>query len=205
MKAESTTLIEQKGITYHEEKGSRDRPWIFFLFSVVVLTCLFAGFVFTGSILVWYPFSEPKPKWRLQLSTILTYFCQFALRSLRLHAYEPTNFQTRVVPLLPSGVGGRTYPFPVVPHLPRRFGTSVFYVILITVVIHLWVADPQRVLWPDSPEVRWPPRRFCMLFLLIFSSLSPTPEIYLPSPSKFDSLYTWKGLAMNSVDKNYQD
>ena len=60
MKAESTTLAEQKDIC-HEEKET-DLEFSFW-FSVAVLTCLYAGFVFIGSRLVLDPFSELTLTW----------------------------------------------------------------------------------------------------------------------------------------------
>ena len=42
----------------------------FFWFSVVVLTCLFVGFVSTPARLVWDPFSELTFKWGPQLSPV---------------------------------------------------------------------------------------------------------------------------------------
>ena len=50
MKTESPGLTGQRETTCNEEKESRDRSFLLGL--VVVLTCLFAGFVFTGSRLV---------------------------------------------------------------------------------------------------------------------------------------------------------
>ena len=93
------------------------------------------------------PLLEPTPKF--WLSSHCPGSC--SLTSLSCHFSEPTNFHTRVVPWLPPGVGGRTYPFPVVPHLCRRFGTSSFFkYFLITVVIHSWLADPQQEFRPKS-------------------------------------------------------
>ena len=51
---------------------SRHRPWIFFPIFCCSSTCFFAGFVFTGSHLVWDPFSTLSPTWWLQLLSIFT-------------------------------------------------------------------------------------------------------------------------------------
>ena len=99
----------------------------------------------------------------------------------------PTNFQTRVILLILPYVGGRTFPFPVVSHLHRRFGTSDFFKsFLITVVLYSWVADQQKVLWPNSLELSCPFRRLCACFFFFFF-LFPSPEICFPSLSNFKS------------------
>ena len=60
---------------------------------------------------------------------------------------------------------------------------------LCTIVIHLWLADQQQVLWPESHGGQQPIGRLsvCFFFLLFFSSLSPSLETYLLSISDFDS------------------
>ena len=72
IKTESPALAGQRKTTCHEEKESRDRPWISFWFCVVVLAYLFAGCVSTAARLVHDSFSELTPKWRSQISTIFT-------------------------------------------------------------------------------------------------------------------------------------
>ena len=64
-------------------------------------------------------------------------------------AYWPLKFSSLLPPVVSEG---GIYLFPVFLHLCRRFLISVIFlnlVILITVVIHSWLADLQ-VLWPDS-------------------------------------------------------
>ena len=72
-----------------------------------------------------------------------------------LHAgHSNSPFQNRILPNISTcGFGGEggISPFLMFLHLRRRFVTPVFYVvILITVVITPWLADQQRVLYPES-------------------------------------------------------
>ena len=78
-----------------------------------------------------------------------------SLLSLPRHASLLTNFQTQVVLFLSSA-------------------QKIFKSYLITVVIHRWLADLQRALWPDFSGVSKPFRRLSVsfLFLLFFFSLS---------------------------------
>ena len=52
-----------------------------------------------------------------------------SLASLLRHVFGPSNFRTWVIPLLPPGVRGRTYPLPLVPH-PHRYVTSSFFQVI---------------------------------------------------------------------------
>ena len=78
--------------------------------------------------------------------------------------------QIRVAPkhsLVMSGEG--TYPFIVVPHMRRRFGTADFFLLFsITVVIYPSVADIQ-VLGSDSIRGQWAVRRLSAFSYLFFS------------------------------------
>ena len=134
------------------ERDSRHRPWIFFLYFLVVLTCLFVDFVFRGSSLVWDPFSEITSKWGPQPSAVFTFpYLGFNSLFLPHRVRWPSNFQTLVVVFLSLGVRGRIYLFPVVPHQHRNFGTSGFFLsFLIIVVINLWLGDQQRFFWQNS-------------------------------------------------------
>ena len=146
MNVESTAFAGQRETTCHEEKDRTDSNLGFYSwFSVVVRAYLFAGFLFTGSRLQCDPFSEFTSKWRpinFRLSLHLRGWCSTRIfTSSRPAAYQLSN-RSR-----PRG----PYPFPMVLHLHRRFGTFVFFnLFLITVVIHLWLADLQTALQPQS-------------------------------------------------------
>ena len=56
---------------------------------------------------------------------------------------------------------------------------------LITAALQSWLADLQRVFWPDSLRCHWPLVDLCLLqtfffFIFYFFPLSPSPEISLP-------------------------
>ena len=64
MKTETLALAGQRETICHEEKESRDRPWIFFLVFCCCSNMLISlVFFFTGSHLVWDPLSELTSKW----------------------------------------------------------------------------------------------------------------------------------------------
>ena len=106
-------LAGLKITTYHEERENADTELqFFFWFSIVVLKCMFAGFVFTDSHPVWDPFLEPTLKYSPQLSTIFTLTGKCLLASLPRRVRQQSNFQTRVIRLLlPCVGGGRTISF----------------------------------------------------------------------------------------------
>ena len=62
MKTESTVLASQKETRCREQKESWDIPWLFFWFSVVVLTYFFASFVSTAARLGVRYFFVAQPK-----------------------------------------------------------------------------------------------------------------------------------------------
>ena len=133
-------------------------------FSAVVLTGLFTGFVFTGSRLVWdslpsnFRLSLQSRGWR---STVT-----FTLRARLL-----TNVQLRVFPLIPPGMW--TYPFPVVPHLRRRFGTHCFS------SNSNYRNHTPVTSWPTAKALAWlllDPHS--LLYLVIFFCLLPRNLLY---------------------------
>ena len=191
MKTESATLAVQIETTCHEEKESRDRPWTFFLVfccssNVPVRWFRLHRFAFG----VRPSFSELNMKLGPHLWDIFTLSWLDFTRVFTPLCFRSNSHSNRFVLLFSPGVWGRTYPFPVVQLLRRRFGASDFLKsFLITLVIHPWLAALQQVLWSDSPEASRPFRRLCVYFFLLFFSLSPSSEIYLPSISNFDSSY----------------
>ena len=123
MKAESTDLAGQKKIL--RERESRYRPKNVLLY-FLVLTCLFSASVFMGSPLVCSPIAELTPKCRLVIFRL----------SLCLHIWGSTAcpyLVTSSIQISPtdssptsSWCRRETIPFPVVPHLARRFATFGF-------------------------------------------------------------------------------
>ena len=109
-------------------------------FSVGLQTCLFDDCVFTGLRLVWDLFSELTPKWRPQLPTVFT-LCSLAYLPLRVRL--PTNFLTRVVPYF-SLVSERGYIRFWWFYTGAEDLVPFLVMFLITVVIHPWLANPQR-------------------------------------------------------------
>ena len=70
----STAFAEQRETTCHAERKRADTDLkISFWFSVVVLTCLFAGFVSTTARTVWHSFSELTPTWSSKFLSIFTF------------------------------------------------------------------------------------------------------------------------------------
>ena len=134
------------------DRQSRYRPWIFILFSVAVLTHSFAGFLTTAPRLVRDSVLELTPKWGPQPSAVFTLsYLVFNCLSLLRHSGCQLIFKPKSPPYFRLVSEGGSYLFPMVLHLRWRFGTPCFCrYFLITVVIHLWLADRQRVLWPDS-------------------------------------------------------
>ena len=152
-----------------KERAETNREFSFW-FSVVVLTCFFIGFVFTSLRLVWDHFSELTLKWGPQLSIFVTFSGLCSLSSLLHLVSEQINFQARVIPLLLPGIGAGDISVSGGPHQLRRFGTfNIFLAFLITVVIHLWLAHLQRVLWPDSLRGQLPVRRLYVYLFFLFS------------------------------------
>ena len=159
MKTESPKLAEQR-----ETRKSAETDLEFsFWFSIGVLMCLFIGFVFTGLHLVWDSFSELTLKLELQLLTIFTLSWLVLPLVFTLSCLQA--FKPELSPSFHQVLEGGTHPFLVVPHLCRRFDPLVFfYSFLIILVIHLWMADLQWVLWPDSSAVSWLFHRFSLCF-----------------------------------------
>ena len=176
MKSESPALAWQR--QQHITRWKREQMQTLNFLSVFSCSskCLFASFVFTGSRLVWYPFSEAIPKWGCifrpsSYCPLLELIRVFALLCLWADKFSNTSF------CLVSW--GRTYPFRVFLHLRRGFGTSwVFLVIFRTIIIHQWKADQQWVLWHESFRGQLAVfadslSAFSFLFFLLFR---PSPE-----------------------------
>ena len=101
-------------------------------------------------------------------SVLLAYF--------PLHVQQLTHFQTQVVHILVLDEG--TYPFPMVPHLRRRFVTSRFFL-----VIFNYCGHSPMIGWPTTSALAWVTERstdlshrlcvwfFIFLFLFLLSLL----------------------------------
>ena len=90
-----------------------------------ILTCLVAGFVFTGSHLMWNPFSERAQKWGSLLSTIFTLSWLMFTSIFTTSHLRSNKVSNPSCPL--TSVWYRREDISVVPHL-RRFRTSgVFF------------------------------------------------------------------------------
>ena len=129
------------------EREGRHRPWT-----------IFPVFCCSSNVLVcWFYLHSCVPGVRSifgahsKIGAATFHYFHIVLVSAYSHLYHvmSPSLLTWVVPLFPPFIGGRTYLFLVVPHLHRRFWTSwVFFLsILITIVIHSWLADLQPVLW----------------------------------------------------------
>ena len=124
MKVELTALAGQRE-TCHEEKKRADidvefSSW----FSVLVITCLSAGFVFAGERLMLGPFSEPTSKIGLVNFRLFLHRDKSSTHCL----YPLTSFsllcQTESSPYFRLVSEREPYLFPVFPYLCRRFRGS---------------------------------------------------------------------------------
>ena len=125
MKAESPMLTRQRDTTMRRKRAmiNFEFPCCFF---VVVLTYMFADFLFTSSRLMRDPFSKLHPKWDRNFELSSHYPGLNSLASFSCQISKPTNFQTQAVPLFLLGVRERIYLFPAAHNLGKRFWTSFF-------------------------------------------------------------------------------
>ena len=143
------------------QRESRQWPWIIFLHFLDVLTCLFAGFVFTDLCLVWDPFLEVTPKWGPQLSVFTFSWLVFNSLPLPLRHRLKTDFPARVSLYFHLVAKGGTYLHPMFPHQHRRYVNPIFFKsFLINVVIHPWLVDLNKCF---SLTLRLP--SFCLFFI----------------------------------------
>ena len=117
-------------------------------FSVVVLTCLFADFVFTGSRLVYDPISKliPNVGRNFRLSSHCPGLCLFTSLPL---LHPAANFRTWVIPLLPLGVRGRTYRFRWYNTCKKDLGPPGVFVIFTYRSYSLMTG------WPTTSALGW--------------------------------------------------
>ena len=121
------------------EKESRHRPWIFFLVfcyisNVLVIVRRFRLHSCVSSVKT--QFGAHSKLATVIFVSLYIFVAGVQLLFLPCHVSESTNLQTRVIPLLPPGVGGRTYPLSVVPILCRSFWTSCFFLVIFNYRIH---------------------------------------------------------------------
>ena len=92
MKTDSTTLAIQRETKSCEKKENCDRLWIFFLIFCCCSNELVHWFRLHGCVSGVRSFSEVTPKWRPQLSAILTWSCLvFKWLSLHSDVLPPTT------------------------------------------------------------------------------------------------------------------
>ena len=138
---------------------SWQRPWIFLL-----IFCCSSNICV--QLWIWCE-THPKMGLVIFISLYTSLIC-VQLLSLPRHILQPTLFQTHIISICLVSEWG-TYPFFVVPHPHRRFGTSVFFFLIILNSLSFTCL-------------------FCRISVcfsfLFFSSLSPSSEIILSFPLK---------------------
>ena len=132
-----------------------------------VVSYLFAGFVFTGSHLVWNPFSEPTQKWRPQLSTIFTLPCLVFTRvftSSRPAANSLSNPSRSL-----TSAWCRKEDIPVSGGSPpaQKIWNFRFFPFIFNYRCNLPVTS-----WPATRSLSWPTIDSLLFLLIIFSFLS---------------------------------
>ena len=106
-----TALVKKRQTCRVERDKAGTDLNFYFWFSIALLTYI-ACFISSAARLVWDPFLELTPKWGPQLSDVFTWlYVVLNWLSFPRHVRLPTNFQTRVVSLLPPSVGGRNICF----------------------------------------------------------------------------------------------
>ena len=108
------------------ERKNRHRPWIFFLHFLVVLKYLFTVCVITGSHLVCQASFQSSPqdeacKFLFPYIFVANVQCPVFTLSCFLDNSLQLNH-----PLPSTWCQQKEYPFPLVPDLRRKFGTSIF-------------------------------------------------------------------------------
>ena len=113
--------------TRHEEKERADTDFGFSAgFSVGVRACFFTGFA-SGV----RPLFGPHTKMEAVIFICLDIFAAGAqLASVPLRVQLLTHFQSRVVTYFHLVLERGLYPFPVVPHLHRRFGILGYFPVI---------------------------------------------------------------------------
>ena len=163
------------------ETASRHKPWIFFPYSLAVLTRFFHWFRLhrfaSGVRHLFGPYLQNAAhKFSSELTSL---WFVFNWRLYILTTHSQLAFKTELSAYFWLESERKTYPFPLVPHMSSRFGTSVFFKsFLITVIIHPWLADLYPRPWPKSLRGQL----FPLIHSLFFSSyffflLSPSPEV----------------------------
>ena len=133
------------------ERENRHRPWIFFLYFLFVLTCLFAGFVFTDSHLMCGPFSELILKWGPAI-----FFCLYIFLAgvqLPVFTYSHPSKQSR--PLTSDRCRGDefTFHFPVVwsdHFLCKSIKNNWISFQLLTNICLLDICRSENEIWPPT-------------------------------------------------------
>ena len=182
------TLVSQSETKCHEERKGRHRPWFIFLVFCCSSNVLVRWFRLHNCESGVRPFSRALPKMgAIIFVSLYIVVADVQLSSLPRHVPQETDFQTRVAPLLPPEVSiVGTYPFRGLRICAENLEPRFFFIhFLITAVIHPWLADLQRVLWPDSLCGQLVVRR---LLFLIFSLFHLPPKLASCSLSSFDPL-----------------
>ena len=156
MKAESTMLAIQGETTCHKKREWWEQSQTFQFF-FLVFCC------------------RSNPKWGPKFSSLFTLsLAGVQLSSLPHNVSQPTNFQTKVVPLLLRGIRGSKYPFSVVLHLHRRFKTTVFFNYRSHSPVTVW---PTTSVLAWLTHVSWLSADSQSAFSYYFSFFSSSPEI----------------------------
>ena len=176
MKAESPALAGQRETCQEERKSGQTQAFNFLPVFCCSSSVLVAGFVFADSCLVWDPFRISLQNGAVMFVCLYIFVADVQLSCLPLRVRVLAHFQTRAVRFLPSVVGTRTVSVSgsSIP-VQNIWGLRFFSQFLITVVIHPWLADLQRVLKPEShrgqPAV--PEDSICIFFLSFLLSILP--------------------------------
>ena len=157
MKTESLALAWLKETTSWREREreiereSRHRPWLFFPTFWCSSNALFHLICLHNRASDVGPLFWAHAKTRAVIFVYLYIFvASVQLSSLPRHTTFRTNFQTWVASLLPPGVQGNTYPFPVVLHLHWRLGTSNVFLVISNYRSHL-----PMIGWPTTIPLAW--------------------------------------------------
>ena len=146
--------VSWKKMTCHEEKERADTDIEFSFCILLLIYCPYSLVSFSLVSVGWETLFRSPPQngsRNIRLSSHCLGLCSPSSVAFRIRLI--ISSQKWDIPLLPPSGGGRTYPFSLVLHLLRIFGTSVFFFksFLINIVIHPLLTDLQPVLWPDSP------------------------------------------------------
>ena len=174
MKTESTAQLGKEKYMMKREREGRHWPWTMFLAFILQLQC-FCLLDSSSQVRFWCkaPFlSSPHMGIAIFLGHSV-FAAVVQLLSLPHHVFQPTSFQTWIISLLPLCVGGTNISLSAGSTPAQEiWDPQIFLVILITVVIHPWLPDQQRVFLIDIAEVSWPFCRLSVFSSYVFSSLS---------------------------------